>query len=238
MIYGVVLAGGTGSRMAAGRPKQFLEFAGRPVIAHATESFVRCERIDRVLVVTPEEWIDYTRELLGKFFPGCEIGVTAGGGTRNESLMNAIGYIEAQGGLDAETVIVTHDAARPFVTEEMICRNIEAVERTGACITAFPSTDTIVVSGDGKLVDEVPDRSELYQVQTPQSFRAMKLRELYEALTDEQRSVLTDAGKIYVVSCEPVEIVTGAADNIKITYPGDIGIAEAIYSGRNCEDAD
>lgn len=230
MIYAAVLAGGTGTRMGADRPKQFLEFAGRPVIVHSTERFLRHELIDRVIVVTPGEWCGYTEKLLAEHFgEGSGIIVTAGGETRNETLMNAIAAIEAEGDLDEDTIIVTHDAVRPFVTGRMISENISAAEETGACETAFPSTDTIIETDDGRLVAGVPDRSRLWMVQTPQTFRAMKLRELYLSLTDEEKSVLTDAARIYVMKGEPVGIVRGDSSNIKITYPEDLQIAENIW---------
>ena len=233
-VYAAVLAGGIGSRMGADKPKQFLEFAGRPVIIHTAERFIRCNAIDKVLVLTPEEWCGYTGELLDRYF-GAEqqVAVIPGGDTRNETLMNAIAAIDAEGDLDEETIIVTHDAVRPFVTERMILENIEAAERTGACDTAFPATDTILRSSDGLYVSEVPDRTELWMTQTPQTFRAKHLRDLYMSLTDEEKAVLTDAARIYVMKGERVEIVRGDSSNIKITFPEDLEAAEAIIAGKS-----
>jgi 2-C-methyl-D-erythritol 4-phosphate cytidylyltransferase len=159
------------------------------------------------------------------------IVVIAGGDTRNETLMNAIKFIDEEGNLDDDTIIVTHDAVRPFVTYRILKDNIEAAQRVGACDTAFPATDTIVRSEDGRLIVEIPDRSQLYQGQTPQSFRAKKLRSLYESLTDEEKAILTDAAKIFVMKGEDVEIVRGESFNIKITYPYDIKVAETILRG-------
>ena len=105
MIYAAVLAGGTGSRMGADRPKQFLEFAGRPVIVHTTEKFLRHEEIDRVIVITPADWCSYTEDLLaGCFGRDGRIIVAAGGETRNETLMNAVAVIEQEGELDEDTI--------------------------------------------------------------------------------------------------------------------------------------
>ncbi len=229
MIYAAVLAGGTGSRMGADKPKQFLEFAGKPVIVHTVGSFMQCGVIDKVLVLTPEEWCGYTKELIDKWFKADDrIMVFAGGNTRNETLMNAIAAIDAEGDLYEDTIIVTHDAVRPFVTDRMIRENIEAARRSGACETAFPATDTIIRSADGRYVNEVPDRTELWMTQTPQTFRARHLRDLYQSLTEEEKSVLTDAARIYIMKGEQVEIVRGDSSNIKITYPEDLQIAENI----------
>lgn len=230
MIYAAVLAGGIGSRMGADKPKQFLEFGGKPVTVHTVERFLECDAIDKVIVMTPAEWYGYTSELLAKHFGKADekILVAVGGSTRNETLMNAIAVIEADGNLNEETIIVTHDAVRPFVTDRMIRENIAAAKATGACETAFPATDTIIETDDGRLVASVPDRSRLWMVQTPQTFRAKKLRELYMSLTEEEKEVLTDAARIYVMKGEAVGIVRGESWNIKITYPQDIQVAETV----------
>ena len=194
MIYGAVLAGGVGRRMGnAEKPKQFLTIGGKPIIVHTVEKFAVCTEFEKVIVLTPAKWIEHTRNILSKNIPDMsKIVVIAGGDTRNETLMNAIRFIDEEGNLDDDTIIVTHDAVRPFVTYRILKDNIEAAERVGACDTAFPATDTIVRSEDGRLIVEVPDRSQLWQGQTPQSFKAKKLRELYESLTDEEKGILTD----------------------------------------------
>ena len=233
MIYGAVLAGGVGRRMGnAEKPKQFLTIGGKPIIVHTVEKFAVCTEFEKVIVLTPAKWIEHTRNILSKNIPDMsKIVVIAGGDTRNETLMNAIKFIDEEGNLNDDTIIVTHDAVRPFVTYRILKDNIEAAERVGACDTAFPATDTIVRSEDGRLIVEVPDRSQLWQGQTPQSFKAKKLRELYESLTDEEKGILTDAAKIFVMKGEDVEIVRGESFNIKITYPYDIKVAETILRG-------
>lgn len=233
MIYGAILAGGVGKRMGnAEKPKQFLTIGGKPIIVHTVEKFVICDEFEKVIVLTPAKWIEHTRNILAKHIPDMsKVILTPGGDTRNETLMNAIAAIDAEGNLDDETIIVTHDAVRPFVTYRIIKDNIEAAQRVGACDTAFPATDTIVRSEDGKIIVDIPDRSQLFQGQTPQSFKAKKLREIYNGLTTEEKDILTDAAKIFVMKGEDVEIVQGESFNIKITYPYDIKVAETILKG-------
>ncbi len=233
MIYGAVLAGGVGKRMGnAEKPKQFLTIGGKPIIVHTVEKFALCTEFEKIIVLTPAKWIAHTRNILSKNIPDMSrIEVIAGGDTRNETLMNAINFIDEEGNLDDDTIIVTHDAVRPFVTYRILRDNIEAAGRVGACDTAFPATDTIVRSEDGKIVTEIPDRSQLWQGQTPQSFKAKKLRALYQSLTDEEKDILTDAAKIFVMKGEDVEIVRGESFNLKITYPYDIKVAETILKG-------
>lgn len=233
MIYGAILAGGVGKRMGnAEKPKQFLTIGGKPIIVHTVEKFVVCDEFEKIIVLTPAKWIEHTRNILAKHIPDMsKVILTPGGDTRNETLMNAIAAIDAEGNLDDETIIVTHDAVRPFVTYRIIKDNIEAAQRVGACDTAFPATDTIVRSEDGKIIADIPDRSQLFQGQTPQSFKAKKLRDIYNGLTPEEKDILTDAAKIFVMKGEDVEIVQGESFNIKITYPYDIKVAETILKG-------
>ena len=121
---------------------------------------------------------------------------------------------------------------RPFVTYRIIEENIRYAEECGACDTVIPASDTIVESRDGSFISGIPERKIMYQGQTPQSFKAKKLREIYESLTQEERAVLTDACKIYVLKNEPVHLVEGDVSNIKITYPHDLRVAEAILGGN------
>ena len=224
MIYAVIAAGGTGSRMGADKPKQYIEIGGKSIIAHTAEIFLSCKRIDKVIVLCPGDWVDYTKNI----FEGTDITVISGGSTRNETLMKAISHIEKTDGLSDDTYLVTHDAVRPFVTEKIICDNIDAMLEFGATGTVIPAVDTIFESEKGTVIDSIPDRSKLYQAQTPQCFGALKLRELYNSLSDEEKDVLTDGCKIYLLKGYPVHLVEGHVSNIKITYPHDLIVAEAI----------
>ena len=160
-----------------------------------------------------------------------KIKVIEGGEITTNNIMNAIAYIEREGELDEDTLIVTHDAVRPFVTYRIIEENIQAARRCGACDTVIPATDTIVESREGSVISDIPNRAVLYQGQTPQSFNAMKLRALYESLTEEEKAVLTDAAKIFVIKGEQVRLVKGENSNIKITYPYDLTVAESLLKG-------
>ena len=144
--------------------------------------------------------------------------------------MNSIKYIEDNFTLDDDTIIVTHDAVRPFVTHRIIMDNIEAASTVGACDTVIPATDTIVESLDGEKISSIPDRSKVYQGQTPQSFKAKRLKELYDSLTGEEKAILTDAAKICLLKGEPVHLVRGEVFNIKITYPYDLTVAETLIN--------
>lgn len=228
MIYAVLAAGGIGSRMGSETPKQYIKIAGKEIIRHTAEKFSAIKRISKVIILCPEDWIDYTKEI----FCDDKIIVIGGGATRNDTLMKAIDYIEETDGLSEETLLVTHDAVRPFVTTEIIENNIDAVIRYGATGTAIPATDTIFESTDKSVISAVPDRSRLFQAQTPQCFGALRLRELYENLTESEKEILTDACKIYTIKGYDVHLVKGDVSNIKITYPHDLIVAEAILKSE------
>lgn len=234
MIYGVVLAGGIGSRMGnVDKPKQFLEIGKRPIIVHTVEKFLINSRIDKVIVLCPEQWISYTKDLFKKCgVPMGNLSIIQGGKTRNDTIMNAISYIEENDGVDEDTVLVTHDSVRPFLTHRIINDNIDAALKGTACDTVVPATDTIVESTDGEVISQIPDRSHYYQGQTPQSFRAKHFKELYNSLTDEEKRILTDAAKVFVIKGEHVTLVQGETFNIKITYPYDLQLAETLLGGE------
>ena len=127
-----------------------------------------------------------------------------------------------------DTIIVTHDSVRPFVTHRILEENILYARKYGACDTVIPASDTIVQALDNESISDIPDRKYMYQGQTPQSFHAKKLKETYESLTDQEKNILTDACKIMVLKGEHVHLVLGEVSNIKITYPYDITVAQAL----------
>lgn len=233
-VYGVVLAGGIGTRMGnVEKPKQFMEIGGKPIIIHTIEKFVMNPQFEKVLVLSPKQWIKHTEDLIKKYIPDIDnVVVISGGSTRNETIMNSIKYIEEQGKLNEDTIIVTHDSVRPFVTHRILEENIKFAKEFGACDTVIPATDTIVESVDHNLISSIPDRSTMYQGQTPQSFKAKKLKDLYQSLSEEEKEILTDAAKIFVIKGQEVHLVEGEVFNIKITYPYDLRVAETMLEGE------
>lgn len=234
MIFAVILAGGTGSRMGiSDMPKQFLELKGKPILNHTLEKFIPHPRFEKIIVLSPCTWMNHTKEIIRRFTGDNDrIAVIEGGSTRNETIMNAIAYIDEHYGLDDDTVIVTHDSVRPFVTHRIIEENIEAALKDGACDTVIPATDTIV-EGDADAITAIPDRRLMYQGQTPQSFKAKALRDAYLSLTDAEKAILTDAAKILVIKGQRVSLVRGETYNIKITYPYDLRIARSLLEDEN-----
>lgn len=234
MIFAVILAGGTGSRMgSADMPKQFLEIKGKPILNHTVEKFLPNPAFEKIIILSPKAWIGHTNEIIRKYTGSSDrIAIIEGGKTRNETIMNAIAYIDREYTLDDDTVIVTHDSVRPFVTHRIIEENIKAAEKYGACDTVVPATDTIV-EGDGQQISSIPDRSRMYQGQTPQSFKAKLLRDTYMSLSEDEKAILTDAAKILVIKGMDVKLVRGETYNIKITYPYDLRIARSLLEDED-----
>lgn len=230
MVFSVILAGGTGNRMGnTDKPKQFLTIKNKPIIIHTIEKFLAQPKFEKIIVLTPREWIDHTNRIISKYIGECDkIVVIAGGDTRNETIMNSIDYIEKNYTLDDDTIIVTHDSVRPFVTHRIIEENIAAAQNFGACDTVIPATDTIVESLNENVISAIPERKNMYQGQTPQSFKAKQLREIYNTLSLSERDILTDAAKILVMKGYDVKLVQGETYNIKITYPYDLKIAKSL----------
>lgn len=230
-VFAAILAGGSGTRMGnPEKPKQYLMLGAKPIIVHTIEKFCAASAFDGILVLCPSAWVQQTRDVLKRYSPEYSERVTviSGGSTRNETVRCAVSYICSNYKTDNDTVIVTHDAVRPFVSYRIIAENILSARENGACDTVVPATDTIVHSEDGESINSIPSRISLYQGQTPQSFKLHELKSLMESLTHEEELSLTDACKIYVLRGRKVALVRGDVANMKITYPQDMRIAAAL----------
>lgn len=233
MIFAAILAGGVGSRMGnSDVPKQFLNLGDKPILIHTIEKFIINSKFDKILVLTPNNFINSTIDLIKNIEGETDkIVVLEGGETRNDTIRNAISYIKSNFPIDDDSVIVTHDSVRPFVSHRIIEDNIKMASEYGACDTVIPATDTIVESVDGDTISSIPLRDHYYQGQTPQSFKINKLDSLYSNLSKEEIESLTDAAKIFTLNNEDVFLVEGDVTNIKITYPYDLKLANTILKG-------
>lgn len=233
MIFAAILAGGVGSRMGnSDVPKQFLNLGDKPILIHTIEKFIINSKFDKILVLTPNNFINSTIDLIKNIEGETDkIIVLEGGETRNDTIRNAINYIKSNFSIDDDSIIVTHDSVRPFVSHRIIEDNIKMASEYGACDTVIPATDTIVESVDGDTISSIPLRDHYYQGQTPQSFKINKLDSLYNNLSKDEIESLTDAAKIFTLNNEDVFLVEGDVTNIKITYPYDLKLANTILKG-------
>jgi 2-C-methyl-D-erythritol 4-phosphate cytidylyltransferase len=216
-VVGIILAGGSGDRFEADVPKQFCMLNGRPVIQHSVATFRESGLFSTIVVVLPKEWIGNPDVAIG------DINVL-GGRTRNESTWNALQVCDP----DTDFVL-THDAARPFVTRQILTDSVEALREHDAVDVCIAADDTIVVAKDG-FVESIPDRSRLMRGQTPQGFR---FNALYDAYRKSRGAfAATDDVTVYLRAGGTCKIVQGSPFNIKLTYPQDLFIAERILQYR------
>lgn len=225
-IYALVVAGGTGTRLGSKIPKQFLSVMGREMIEWSVHKFDNNNRIDRVIVLVPKDWTFHADAL---FCDRSEVLIAAGGDTRNETISNGLNLIDEKYGIDEETVVLVHDAARPLITAELIDKAIDSMDEYRASTVAMPSTDSIAFSEDGKTVASCPDRENVFLIQTPQTFRAAEYRRLFEEAPEEKRSALTESTRLFAEAGISVGIIEGEMRNMKVTRSGDIQILEMIY---------
>lgn len=230
MIYAEILAGGVGRRMGnTDMPKQFLMLGNKPIIIHTIEQFLLVSKITKIIVGCPADWMGYVSDLIAKYIGSNEkIIIIEGGKDRNGTIMNACHYISENFGLTAKDIIITHDAVRPFIDYRIIEDNIKFSSKFDAVDTIIPAADTIVESLDGKVLSNVPVRDYLYLGQTPQTFKIKELMDTYTGLTEEEKNILTDACKMFVIKNKKVGFVRGEEYNMKITTMHDLKLASAI----------
>lgn len=230
MIYAEILAGGKGSRMGKTEmPKQYFKLGDKPVFIHTIEQFLANSRIEKVLVCCPEDWMSYTEVTIDEYIEDREkVVIVKGGATRNDTIMNGCLYIEREYGVGENDIILTHDAVRPFLTQRIIDENIDMALQYGATDTVVEAVDTIVHSKDGKLIADIPIRSEMYQGQSPQTFNIRLLMDCLNSLTEEEKNILTDACKALVMKGIDVYLVRGEVSNMKITTQHDLKVANQL----------
>lgn len=236
MIFGAILAGGKGTRMGISEiPKQFMMLGEKPIVIHTLEKFLISEKIDIVYLGIHETWLSYMEDIMNKYINKSlieKIQIVAGGEDRNGTIINIINDIEIKYKITDEDIIVTHDAVRPFIRSQIILDNIEAMKNYDACDTVISAIDTIVVSENGEIISDIPNRIFMYQGQTPQTFKIRKLKKLYLNLSSEEKLFLTDACKIFQIKGEKVFMVNGDIANLKITTPTDYKIAISMLGGK------
>lgn len=230
MVYLLLAAGGSGSRMNSPLPKQFLDIGGKPLFIRTLSAFsFFCSHI---AVGMNREFISLAQELLCSFALNNNISIIEGGKTRMETMQYTYNFLNSKVNFSEDDIILTHDAARPFVTEEIILNNIAAASNYGACGTFLSVTDTIALSKNGETLESVPNRRELYNIQTPQTFKNSVLKPLMEKPLMEIDRFTDMCGLAKNFDTE-VHIVNGSPLNIKITTETDLLLANAISKKEN-----
>ncbi len=222
----VIPASGLGKRLGKGQGKAFVSIAGRPLIAYTISAFQDCPAVDEIILVALADQIADLEALAKEYSFTKVTAVVPGGDVRQDSVLNGISAVSP-----TSAIIAVHDGARPFVTPAIIASSIDAARADGAAIVAVPVIDTIKTSLDGCTVDYTPEREKLYSVQTPQTFKRDIIECAYKRACVDGFVGTDDASLVERLGV-PVRIVRGSYENIKVTTPIDIAIAEAIMSSR------
>ena len=218
----IVLAAGQGKRMHTKIQKQFLEIRGCPVLYYSLRCFQESPLIEDIILVTGEDSVFYCqKEIVEKYGFTKVVKVIPGGKERYDSVYQGLLACE-----NSDYVLI-HDGARPFITEEILERGLEGAKETGACAVGMPSKDTVKIADESGFIAETPDRSRVWLIQTPQIFQYKLIRNAHESIRARDMSNVTDDAM--VVEQETgvkVCLAEGSYQNIKITTPEDLEIAE------------
>jgi 2-C-methyl-D-erythritol 4-phosphate cytidylyltransferase len=218
----VIVAAGKGTRMGPNVDKLFLEIAGKPVVVHTWQKFGSAKCIDEIILVVRDGMQSAFEELAEQFHLAKKFHIVAGGKERQDSVWNGIEAVS-----DGTEIVAIQDAARPCTTEQLIEATIAAARETGAAVAAQPVTDTIKESADGKIVDRTPDRSKLWAVQTPQTFRLEIIRRALSEVRKKNLLVTDDTAACELIG-QPVRLVASAQPNPKVTRPEDLPYIEML----------
>lgn len=218
--YAVIVAGGSGTRMGGGIPKQFRSLCGRPLLWWSLAAFHKENPETKIIVVLPENFVALWKDLFRSLPEQEQIEheVTVGGSSRTESVCNGLSLIS-----DNESLVAVHDGARPLVTSEMISDGWKTALNYDACVPVVPVTDSLrKLSGDES---EAVDRSKYVAVQTPQVFKTGLLQKSYEKAKGES---FTDDASVVENSGHKIKLFKGNTNNIKVTHPGDFDMVELL----------
>ncbi len=218
----IVLAAGQGKRMGTRVQKQYLEIQGKPILYYSLAAFETSDIVDEVILVVGNGQEEYCeKEIISKYGFEKVKKIVTGGKERYHSVWNGLNQIGEEG------IVFIHDGARPFLTEDMLQRAYESALENKACVLGMPVKDTIKISDGANFAKETPERKYVWQVQTPQVFEVALIKEAYTRLMQNENDAITDDAMVLEMMLGyRVKLVEGSYQNIKITTPEDLQIAE------------
>ena len=221
MISAIVLAGGRGKRMNYHKSKQFIEIKGKPVLVYTLEKFIYNKSIDEVILVLPEDEVDYCKkEVLQKYSLKVD-RIVIGGKERQDSVFNALEAMEKA------NIVLIHDGARPFISEKIIEEGIKYANIYGAAAPGVTPKDTIKIKNEDNISVDTPDRNTLVAVQTPHCFKYDEIYQCHRKIKEEN-AIVTDDTSVVERYGHKVYLYEGDYTNIKITTPEDLILAERL----------
>lgn len=239
MIHAVIPAAGQGKRMREGNAswkgtkKQLLELCGLPIIIHTLRIFQNTSSIDQIVCVIPREDLSAFENLISGRALTKVIGVVPGGERRQDSVRAGLAFLETKSNPD--DIVLVHDGVRPLVTAAIIERVISAAEKFGGAVAAVPVRDSLKRISDDRVIEKTISRENVWAMQTPQAFRLGRLLQAYRE-AEGSGFLATDEAMLMERSGFPVHCIDGAIENIKITDPADLKIAELFLRERMTAD--
>lgn len=235
MNIAVIFAGGSGIRMGAGMPKQFLEINGKPIIIHTLENFQNSSFIDKIYIACKADYMEKLKDLTLRFGLTKVQNIVEGGITGQDSIYN--GLCAAYEENPKDSVVLIHDGVRPFVSEAVIEKNIESVKKYGSAITCTSFIETPILSKGGVEVEEMPLKRVMFTAQAPQSFFLDEIIEAHNEMRKNNPNYddIADSCDLYKSLGKKVYIVEGNRGNIKVTTPEDFYILRALLQYRENE---
>ncbi|ONI41552.1 2-C-methyl-D-erythritol 4-phosphate cytidylyltransferase [Candidatus Epulonipiscium fishelsonii] len=227
MISAIILAGGTGSRMNSDVKKQFIKLDGKEILAYTIEAFDEVEEINEIIIVSSNDDFEYLNNMVIRYGFKKLFKYVNSGNLRQDSVFNGLQQLNK----NSEYVII-HDGARPFIGSDNIKKGIKKVKEVDACIFVTPTIDTIKSCDENGKVIKTLDRSTLFNVQTPQIFERELILKAHEE-ANKQEFIGTDDSVLVENLNHPVYTIINSPDNIKITTPKDLAIAEELLRQKN-----
>ena len=237
MNIAAIFSGGSGVRMGAGIPKQFLQVNGKPILIHTIELFQYHDMIDKIYISVLEDYIEYTYALVNEFNLTKVAAIVPGGETAQDSIYHALKKIEDEN--PSDSIVLLHDGVRPFVSYETIKNNIEGVLLHGNAITCTSCYETILISENGKTVQTVPFRKNTYAAQAPQSFilsDIIKAHDIVRSSPTRYENLVDNCTLIKSLGWT-ANMVCGNRGNIKVTTPEDVYIMRGLLQYQENEQA-
>lgn len=225
--YAIILASGMGSRYGSDIPKQFIKIAGKTILEHTVDIFEKAEAIDEIFIVITPEYRHVAENILLKNSFRKVTKLLNGGETRKDSSFIGISAV-----LEKEANVIIHDCARPFLTQKIISDCAEALKTYEAIDVAIPSADTIIEVDEDNIIKNIPNRAVLRRGQTPQCFRLSTIKKAHE-LSKNDKNFTDDCGLVVKYSLTDVYVIEGHIENIKVTYPSDIFMADRLFQIRS-----
>ncbi len=234
MVIGAILAGGKGTRVGAGVPKQFLEINGKPILLITLDKFLQSDLFDLIYICVNEAWQEHTKKLVNENYSAVsdKIIIITGGKERMMSLLNVVNDIVARFGARREDILITHDAVRPFVSYDILKDSVEKTKKLGVTMASVPVSDTIYRSEQEGCLNSTFDRKQLWIGQTPAGCPMDVFYDVISSYDTDELLKMTGTSQLFVNRGMQIHISEGNVNNLKITTPKDVDYARYICKGE------